>query len=54
MKDFDVEKWDDINQLLKTYYDVFPEKRPRGIPPKRDVEMSVKLENEEKLKIGPI
>ena len=45
---------EELNELLAEYEDVFPDELPRGLPPKRSVEMSINLEENTKPKIGPI
>ncbi len=35
----------DISAHIENYKDVFPEKLPPGLPPKRTVEMTIDLEN---------
>ncbi len=50
----DCERCKGTEELLKTYTDVFPEKLPPGLPAKWNAEMSIKLEEGAKPKIGPI
>ena len=52
--DKEEDKDKDIKKILAKYKDVFPENLPPGLPPKRDVEMTIKLEEGAKPKIGPI
>ena len=33
-----------LEQIIKEYRDVFPEQLPKGIPPERAVEHSIKIE----------
>ncbi len=51
---FDGEHCKGIEELLKKYTDVLPENLPPGLPPKRSVQMSIKLEERTKPKLGPI
>jgi len=44
----------ELDELLEEYRDVFPEDLPKGLPPMRSVEMSIKLEKDSKPKMGPI
>lgn len=43
-----------IDRLLGEYKCVFPEDLPKGLPPKRSVEMRIDLEKDSKPKMGPI
>ena len=40
--------------MLEEYKDVFPEELPKGLPPRRSVEMKIELETNAKPKMGPI
>ena len=45
---------EELNDMLADYKDVFPDELPRGLPPKRTVEMAINLEENAKPKVGPI
>ena len=45
---------EELQELLAEYKDVFPEELPKGLPPKRSVEMAINLEEKAKPKMGPI
>ncbi len=45
---------DELEEILKNYEDVFPEKLPQGLPPERNIEMKIQLMEGAKPTIGPI
>lgn len=44
----------ELNDIPEEYRDIFREDLPKGLPPKRSVEMSIDLEKDARPKMGPI
>ena len=36
--------WEKLSQMIQKYHDIFPEQLPKGIPPTRVVEHSIKID----------
>ena len=45
---------EELRDLLCNFQEVFPKELPRGLPPKRVVQMNIELEKDSKPKMGPI
>lgn len=47
-------KDDELQRILEEYKDVFPEDLPKGLPPKRQVEMEIKMKDDTAPVMGPM